>query len=91
MPVTVSRIADFCTANHAVSPYAGNGANMAIIDGWDLAESLSHAESLDPALAAYDKNSFLRAKNTLTASRWAIDVAHATGVKLWLYTLLSGS
>ena len=76
---TQSSKADFCTANHAVSPYAGDGANMAIMNGWDLAESLSHAASLDAALAAYDKNSVPRAKDTLTASTWAIDVAHATG------------
>jgi 2-polyprenyl-6-methoxyphenol hydroxylase-like FAD-dependent oxidoreductase len=76
-------------ANHAVSPYAGNGANMAIMDGWDLAMSLSRAESLETALVEYDKKFIPRSKNTLTASRWGIDVAHATGVKLWLYTLLS--
>ena len=58
---------------------------MAIIDSWDLAESLSQAEALEPTSAAYNKNSVLRAKNTLTASRWA----HATGAKMQLYTLLS--
>ena len=72
-----------------MSPYAGNGANMAIIDGWDLAESLLYTGTLEVALSEYDKKSIPRAKNTLAASRWAIDVAHATGVKLWVYTLVS--
>lgn len=75
-------------ANHAVSPFAGNGANMAIIDGWDLAQALSQAETLEGGLTEYDKKFIPRAKVTLKASRWAIDVAHATGLKLWLYTLV---
>ena len=62
---------------------------MAIIDGYDLALSLSHHPTLASALLEYDKKSMPRASNTLRASRWAIDVAHATGLKLWLYTLVS--
>ena len=75
-------------ANHAVSPFAGNGANMAIIDGWDLAQVLSHAETLEVALAGYDRKFMPRAKATLTMSRWSINIAHSSGIKFWLYTLI---
>ena len=74
-------------ANHAVSPFAGNGANMALMDGWDLAKCLCQASSLEESLAHYDKMFIPRTQATLKMSRWSISIAHATGVKLWLYTV----
>jgi len=74
-------------ANHAVSPFAGNGANMALIDGWELAQCLCQATSFEGGVAEYDKMVIPRAQATLSMSRWSIDIAHATGLKLWLYTL----
>jgi 2-polyprenyl-6-methoxyphenol hydroxylase-like FAD-dependent oxidoreductase len=76
-------------SNHAVSPFAGNGANMALVDGWDLATCLVQGQSLEEVIAAYDKLFVPRSKATLKMSRWSIDIAHSTGLKLWLYTLLT--
>ncbi|KAK5202643.1 hypothetical protein LTR47_011571 [Exophiala xenobiotica] len=75
-------------ANHAVSPFAGNGANLAIMDGWDLAASLRKAEYLENAIAMYDKIAVPRAQKILTMSRWTIDILHATGLRLILYKIV---
>jgi 2-polyprenyl-6-methoxyphenol hydroxylase-like FAD-dependent oxidoreductase len=75
-------------ANHAVSPFAGNGANLALKDGWDLAEQLCQPSSLDRATMAYDKLSVPRAIATLKSSRWRIKVGHATGPGYWMYRIL---
>jgi 2-polyprenyl-6-methoxyphenol hydroxylase-like FAD-dependent oxidoreductase len=72
-------------ANHAVSPFAGNGANLALSDGWDLAEQLCQTSSLDKAVAAYDKISYPRAVQTLKVSHQRINVAHLTGIKGTLF------
>lgn len=72
-------------ANHAVSPFAGNGANMALMDAWDLAECLRHAATLHHAITAYDARVLPRANGVLKTSRWTIDISHASGWKFWLY------
>ncbi|KAK3376595.1 hypothetical protein B0T24DRAFT_222827 [Lasiosphaeria ovina] len=72
-------------ANHAVSPFAGNGANLALKDGWDLAEALCQAASLNAAVAAYDKTSLPRAAETLKMSHDRISMVHLTGIKHKLF------
>ena len=72
-------------ANHAVSPFAGAGANLALMDGWDLAEQLSKSESLSKALSEYDALSMPRSKAVVRFSHWSISLAHAQGWKLMLY------
>jgi 2-polyprenyl-6-methoxyphenol hydroxylase-like FAD-dependent oxidoreductase len=75
-------------ANHAVSPYAGNGANLALADGWDLAEWLVKSKSLDEAVAGYDAVALPRAKHILNISHWTMKVGHSRGWKFWLYMRL---
>lgn len=72
-------------ANHAVSPFAGNGANMALRDGWDLAESLVSAVELQEGVNEYDKRSMPRSLDTLKMSRWGITMAHSQGWRLWAF------
>ncbi|KAI0859691.1 putative monooxygenase [Xylaria cubensis] len=72
-------------SNHAVSPFAGNGANLALKDGWDLAEQLCRSSNLDRAMATYDKRSLPRAVATLKSSHWRIKVGHVTGLQYWMY------
>jgi 2-polyprenyl-6-methoxyphenol hydroxylase-like FAD-dependent oxidoreductase len=74
-------------ANHAVSPFAGNGANLALKDGWDLAEQLCQSSSLDRAMTNYDKLSIPRAIATLKSSHWRIKVGHVTGMGYWMYRI----
>lgn len=78
-------------AAHAVSPFAGNGANMAIIDGFELAEQLlnkKHGGNLKAAVEAYDKSSIPRCNRTRKMSHFNIGVLHSKGIKHRLFLML---
>ncbi|KND92491.1 Zeaxanthin epoxidase, chloroplastic [Tolypocladium ophioglossoides CBS 100239] len=75
-------------SNHAVSPFAGNGANLALKDGWDLASQLCAGASLDEAVAAYDKLALPRAVKTLKTSRGRIGLAHCTGLRYYAFRVM---
>ena len=75
-------------ANHAVSPFAGNGANMALLDGWELAEQLIRDETMTTAVENFDDRSIPRSTATLNQSHWAISTLHASGLKLLAYRLM---
>ncbi|KAI8651666.1 FAD-binding-3 domain-containing protein [Fusarium keratoplasticum] len=72
-------------SNHAVSPFAGNGANTAMQDGCDLAELLFSSDSLEGAVVAYDSVSVPRAEKTLKSSHWRISIANLEGIKFSLF------
>jgi 2-polyprenyl-6-methoxyphenol hydroxylase-like FAD-dependent oxidoreductase len=75
-------------SNHAVTPFAGNGANMALADGFDLAEHLCNHRSVADAVAAYDKLSMLRASRSVRRSYVSIHVVHSSGISWILYRSL---
>jgi 2-polyprenyl-6-methoxyphenol hydroxylase-like FAD-dependent oxidoreductase len=75
-------------ANHAVSPFAGNGANMALMDGWVLAEQLCKHQTLREAVSAYDAESLPRSKSVLKMSHRTIAMTHWTGWRLFLLTFV---
>jgi 2-polyprenyl-6-methoxyphenol hydroxylase-like FAD-dependent oxidoreductase len=66
-------------ANHAVSPFAGNGANLALMDGWDFAESLVVCGSMQEALRRYDALAVGRARQVVRISHLSVMVMHSTG------------
>ncbi|KAF5983491.1 monooxygenase [Fusarium coicis] len=72
-------------SNHAVSPFAGNGANTALADGWDLAGFLLASDSIGNAVAAYDKVSVPRAQKTLNSSHWRISIANLDGIAFAIF------
>lgn len=76
-------------ANHAVSPYAGSGANLALMDAWELAEQLLKCDSLSSALTAYDALAIPRSKTVVKFSHWTIGLAHSGGWMLKLYSWLA--
>jgi 2-polyprenyl-6-methoxyphenol hydroxylase-like FAD-dependent oxidoreductase len=56
-------------AAHVMSPFAGEGANLAMIDGTDLAAALvEHVGDVEAALAAYEKVMFPRARSSAQES-----------------------
>lgn len=70
-------------ANHAVSPFAGNGANMALCDGWELASALLQASSVRAGVEKYDKVVVPQRNRVTRQSHVAIGIAHSEGWKLW--------
>jgi 2-polyprenyl-6-methoxyphenol hydroxylase-like FAD-dependent oxidoreductase len=74
-------------ANHAVSPFAGNGANMALCDGWELASALLQAPNAAEGVENYDKLVVSQRNRIITQSHIAIAIGHSEGWRLWLSML----
>ncbi|OTA05158.1 FAD binding domain containing protein [Trichoderma parareesei] len=72
-------------SNHALSPFAGIGANLALADGWELAKQLCKHRSLEEAVDSYDSVSVPRAAQSLKRSRRVIKTAHSTGWRYYLF------
>ncbi len=77
-------------SNHAISPFGGYGASLALKDGWDLAQALVSGASLRAAVQAYDDISFPRAAKVLGTSRWRIKYGHSTGIAYFLFRAFLG-
>jgi 2-polyprenyl-6-methoxyphenol hydroxylase-like FAD-dependent oxidoreductase len=81
-------------SNHAVSPFAANGANLALLDGYDLAECLCSHATIEEAIQVYDRRSLPRAARSLRNSHVSIAIVHSKGL-MWAFyhscLLLMGS
>lgn len=75
-------------SNHALSPFAGYGANLALCDGWDLADRLCQGASFNEAVAAYDDVSVPRAARIVKSSRKRLTMGHSTGWRYWLFLFM---
>jgi len=82
---TTKQVVFLGDANHAVSPFAGNGANLALMDGWDFAESLIESKSLLEAVQKFDKLAVDRANAVIKRSHFTMRVMHSTGLWWWIY------
>ncbi|EMC91806.1 hypothetical protein BAUCODRAFT_55153, partial [Baudoinia panamericana UAMH 10762] len=72
-------------SNHGMSPFAGNGANLALTDGYDLAECICSYTTIQQAVQAYDERSLSRATASLRISHDLIRVVHSSGIRWILY------
>ncbi|RSM50825.1 FAD-dependent monooxygenase [Amycolatopsis balhimycina DSM 5908] len=66
-------------AAHLMSPFAGEGANMAMIDGADLARAIIEEPDLGSALAAYEKKMFPRGAKAAASSQKGLDTMFVDG------------
>lgn len=71
-------------SNHALSAFAGIDGNLALVDGWDLANQICKHSSLEDAVEAYDSLSVPRATRDVKRSRRLVKGAHDTGLHYYL-------
>jgi 2-polyprenyl-6-methoxyphenol hydroxylase-like FAD-dependent oxidoreductase len=69
-----------------VTPFAGNGANLAITDAWDLATKLCESTSFSDAMEEFDELVIPRAKAVLDQSHLLAVAVHSQGWKFWIFT-----
>jgi 2-polyprenyl-6-methoxyphenol hydroxylase-like FAD-dependent oxidoreductase len=63
-------------AAHLMSPFAGEGVNLAMIDGADLATAIiEHPDHIEAAFAAYEAAMFPRAEETAIGSAAGLELA----------------
>ncbi|CAF1163553.1 unnamed protein product [Adineta steineri] len=72
-------------AQHAMSPFAGNGANMAMMDGYQLADQLVHSKDLNTAIQSYDDLSIPRSTKAIDMSHRSITMGHSQGIWKYMY------
>ena len=61
-------------AAHVMSPFAGEGANLALVDGASLALELLKKQSHAEAIAAYDDEMFKRSEPAAAESAFNLDL-----------------
>ncbi|MBP2472422.1 2-polyprenyl-6-methoxyphenol hydroxylase-like FAD-dependent oxidoreductase [Crossiella equi] len=78
-------------AAHVMSPFAGEGANMAIADGADLAQALlAHPGDTEAALAVYEKAMFARAEEAAAMSAAGLELTLGPDAARRLAARMSG-
>ncbi|MFF7474735.1 FAD-dependent monooxygenase [Streptomyces sp. NPDC008092] len=78
-------------AAHLMSPFAGEGANLALIDGADLGLALvAHPDDTEAALAAYEEKMFARAERSAADSAQGGDMLFRADAPQGLVDMFTG-
>ncbi|KAF8847049.1 putative monooxygenase [Acephala macrosclerotiorum] len=71
--------------NYVLNSFTLDGVNLALKDGWDLAEQLCRHGSIEEAVKAYDKKAVARAEHVIKWSHEGIRFGHSTGLMWKVY------
>ncbi|MFC0438715.1 NAD(P)/FAD-dependent oxidoreductase [Kutzneria buriramensis] len=66
-------------AAHLMSPFGGNGANLAMLDGAELGRAIAEERDLDVAIRRYEKDMLPRSGELAVAANQALDRFYSTG------------
>jgi 2-polyprenyl-6-methoxyphenol hydroxylase-like FAD-dependent oxidoreductase len=77
-------------AAHLMSPFAGEGANMAMIDGADLAREILDYTDVNEAITAYEQKMFPRGAKAAGTSAKSLNIMFADGPPRKLVGLFRG-
>ena len=78
-------------AAHLMSPFAGEGANAAMLDAAELAQALiEHEDDVESALSSYEAGMFPRAETAAAQSAFGLDLIFADDAPRALVEFFSG-
>jgi 2-polyprenyl-6-methoxyphenol hydroxylase-like FAD-dependent oxidoreductase len=78
-------------AAHVMSPYAGEGANLAMLDALELALAIAeHGDDVETALTQYEAAMFPRGEEAAEASAHGLDMCFAEDSPKAMVAFFSG-
>ncbi|MCO5994257.1 FAD-dependent oxidoreductase [Actinoallomurus rhizosphaericola] len=79
-------------AAHLMPPFAGEGANIALLDGAELGEALAaYPGDTEAALAAYERSMFPRAETAAAGSVASLDLSFRPDAPHGVLDLFAGA